>query len=341
MTNSPVLRIQALGFPWQTQDPFLFCVYHADDYPEGNEQMGPNVSLAGRKLGQDFVIKDGFRMYHGQTVPGFPAHPHCGFETVTIVQKGLVDHSDSLGATARFGHGDAQWITTGKGLQHSEMFPLVKQDEPNPLVLFQLWLNLPRVAKSADPYFKMLWADTIPTVEQTDENGKRISVDLIAGTLGNISAPAPNPDSWAAKPANELAIFAIRLEAGARWTLPTASAEANRSLYFYEGDQLQLADRDLGVNQCAELAANAETVIVNGSQDAKLLMLQGRPINEPVAQHGPFVMNTQQEIHEAFQEYQRTQFGGWPYDSHAPVNPREKGRYAQYPDGSIEEPARQ
>ncbi|MEO0728200.1 MAG: pirin-like C-terminal cupin domain-containing protein [Bacteroidota bacterium] len=339
MTTSPILRIMPLGFPWQTQDPFLFCVYHADDYPEGNAEMGPNASLAGRNLGQDFTLRDGWRMYHGETVPGFPAHPHRGFETITIVQKGLVDHSDSLGATARFGHGDVQWITTGKGLQHSEMFPLLKQDEPNPLVLFQIWLNLPRAGKAATPYFKILWADTIPTLEREDQNGKTISIDIIAGELEGTAAPAPTPDSWAADPANELAIFAIRLEAGAQLTLPTASKEANRSLYLYEGDQVEIAGQTIAINQGAALDASQKVTIQNGPTDAKLLFLQGRPIGEPVAQHGPFVMNTQAEIYEAFQDFQRTQFGGWPYDSHAPVHAREKGRFAQFPDGRVEEPS--
>jgi len=126
MNSSPILAVHPLGFPWKTQDPFLFCVYHKDDYPKGNDDLGPAASLAGRNLGQDFVIKDGWRMYHGHKVPGFPSHPHRGFETVTIVNKGFADHSDSLGATARFGEGDVQWLTSGKGLQHSEMFPLLK-----------------------------------------------------------------------------------------------------------------------------------------------------------------------------------------------------------------------
>jgi len=126
MTN-PVIQITPLGFPWETSDPFLFCVHHEDFYPEGNEKMGPKGSLEGRNLGNDFTIKDGYRMYHGETVPGFPAHPHRGFETVTIAQKGLVDHSDSIGAAGRFGDGDVQWMTAGKGVQHSEMFPLLNQ----------------------------------------------------------------------------------------------------------------------------------------------------------------------------------------------------------------------
>src|ERR1700761_8720418 len=98
-TTSAVLSVRPLGFPWETADPFLFCAYHDDAYPRGNGAMGPAVSLAGRDIGQDFSRKDGWSMYHGDGVPGFPAHPHRGFETVTIVRKGLIDHSDSLGAT--------------------------------------------------------------------------------------------------------------------------------------------------------------------------------------------------------------------------------------------------
>src|SRR3954467_6233137 len=107
MTDSAILQIQPLGFPWETADPFLFCVYHDDAYPRGNGRFGPDAALLnGRNLGQDFAGKDGWRMYHGMTVPGFPSHPHRGFETVTIVRKGLIDHADSLGAAARFGGGD-------------------------------------------------------------------------------------------------------------------------------------------------------------------------------------------------------------------------------------------
>ena len=139
----PIIQVGPLSNRWQTLDPFLFCVHHDDAYPAGNEALGPAASLAGRNIGQDFAGIDGWRMYHGTTVPGFPQHPHRGFETVTFVRRGFIDHSDSLGATARFGRGDVQWLTAGKGIVHSEMFPLLERDEPNTTELFQIWLNLP------------------------------------------------------------------------------------------------------------------------------------------------------------------------------------------------------
>ena len=149
MGNKSIIRIRDLGFQWKTNNPFLFCVHHKDAYPRGNGEMGPDASLAGRRIGNDFTVKDGWRMYHGRLIPGFPQHPHRGFETITIVLEGLVDHADSLGAAGRYGHGDIQWMTAGAGIQHCEMFPLVNQDRDNPLELFQIWLNLPKKGISA------------------------------------------------------------------------------------------------------------------------------------------------------------------------------------------------
>ena len=87
MEHDPVIRTLSLGFPWETRDPFLFCVHHQDFYPRGNADLGPAASLQGRSIGQDFTLRDGWRMYHGDTVPGFPGHPHRGFETVTVVRR--------------------------------------------------------------------------------------------------------------------------------------------------------------------------------------------------------------------------------------------------------------
>src|SRR5213594_744077 len=133
MSDDPVRKVKPLGFPWETADPFLFCVHHQDHYPAGNAEMGPAASLDGHALGEDFAPSSEWRMYHGGVVPGFPQHPHRGFETVTIMRHGYIDHSDSLGATARFGPGDVQWLTAGRGIVHAEMFPLLNREGPNPL----------------------------------------------------------------------------------------------------------------------------------------------------------------------------------------------------------------
>src|SRR6266481_2679709 len=197
--DDPVLESAPLGFQWATIDPFLFCVHHLDHYPAGNAEMGPDASLAGRDLGMDMTGRDGWRMYHGTTVPGFPQHPHRGFETVTYVRRGLVDHSDSLGATARFGRGDVQWLTAGKGIVHCEMFPLVDRDAPNPCELFQIWLNLPAADKLVDPYFTMFWDDDIPRVVAKDDDGRTTRVTVIAGPLDDARPPTPPPSSWASR----------------------------------------------------------------------------------------------------------------------------------------------
>jgi redox-sensitive bicupin YhaK (pirin superfamily) len=337
MTSDPVLDIGPLGFPWQAQDPFLFCAYHDDAYPEGNEAMGPARSLEGRDIGQDFTVKDGWRMYHGSTVPGFPSHPHRGFETVTIVRRGFIDHSDSLGAAARFGEGDVQWLTAGRGIVHSEMFPLRNRDAPNPLELFQIWLNLPALSKMAEPHFKMLWSEDIPRVTFADGEGGQTVVTLIAGRIGDIQPPAPPPDSWATRPEDDVTIMTITITPGAEWTLPAAANPRSlRTLYFFKGARATIGTRGVVAPAMIRLRSDIDVGIVNDHQEAEFLLLQGVPIDEPVAQAGPFVMNTDAEVQQAFADYRRTQFGTWPFDRRDPVHPREQGRFARHVDGRVE-----
>ena len=335
--SNPVLSISPLGFPWQTIDPFLFCVYHDDAYPKGDEQMGPDASLKGRTLGQDFAGKDGWRMYHGHTVPGFPSHPHRGFETVTIVRRGRIDHSDSLGATARFGGGDVQWLTAGRGVVHSEMFPLLSQTESNPLELFQIWLNLPARKKMSAPYFTMLWSEDIPRQTFADSAGGKTDVTCIAGRIATLSPLSPPPDSWASEPDSDVAIWTINMAAGARWTLPAATgAGTRRQLYFFKGANLSLGGQVIPAGSAVELNASADVELVNGDANCEMLLLQGRPINEPVAQYGPFVMNSDAEIKQAFMDFRKDQFGGWPWPVNDPVHPREQERFARHADGRVE-----
>lgn len=336
MNNKIISNIQPLGFTWQTKNPFLFCVHHLDNYPPGNDQLGPNASLKGRNLGQDFTLKDGWRMYHGETIPGFPTHPHRGFETVTIVLQGFVDHSDSHGAAGRYGNGDVQWMTAGSGLQHSEMFPLLNKKENNPCELFQIWLNLPKANKFCKPYFKMLWKEEIPVIKELDENGKLIEVRIIAGRIGEVKAPAPAPNSWASDKNNGVAIWLIKLEANSKWNIPAASNEVYRSLYFYKGLSLKIAGVDISNYHSVELLSDQDVSIDNGKDDSFLLLLQGCPIDEPVIQYGPFVMNSKEEITQAFDDFNKTHFGGWPWPKYDNVHPISKGRFAKYSDGKEE-----
>lgn len=334
---NPVKGVKPMGFQWETADPFLFCVHHEDFFPAGNEQMGPPAAkLKGRQMGDDFIIKDGFRMYHGNVVPGFPGHPHRGFETITVVRKGLVDHADSMGAAGRYGNGDVQWMTAGKGVQHSEMFPLLKKDKDNPLELFQIWLNLPAKNKMVDPHFKMLWGEDIPKYKHADKAGKKTTVEVIAGILGNKKAPVPPPDSWASNTEHHVAVWNIKMEAGATWTLPKTAAGVNRNLYFYQGEQLELGGQVVKSYQAIELVSDKDVVIHNGNTEAGILLLQGKPIGEQVIQYGPFVMNTKEEINKAFEDYHKTKFGGWPWSRYDQVHPRDKGRFARHADGREE-----
>ena len=342
MKSNAIIATSPLGFPWQTIDPFLFCVYHDDAYPKANESMGPAASLAGRDMGQDFAGKDGWRMYHGMTVPGFPAHPHRGFETVTIVRHGFIDHSDSLGATARFGAGDTQWLTAGQGIVHAEMFPLRERDAGNPLELFQIWLNLPARLKMVAPHFTMLWSEDIPRQTVTDASGNETEVVCIAGrSPGSAQVPLPPPpNSWASQADADVAIWTIRMSPNARWTLPAANGVGvKRCLYFFKGGNVIIDGERLAAPAAIELNASEEAALANGTETSEFLLLQGRPINEPVAQHGPFVMNTHAEIQQAFADYRRTGFGGWPWQSDAPVLSREQGRFARHADGRVEDRA--
>jgi len=332
MNNAAIKSIKPLILPWETQDPFIFCSYHYDEFPGGNENMEPNASLEGRRLGQDFASKDGWNMYHGANVPGFPAHPHSGFETVSVVTKGMVDHSDSLGGKGRFGNGDVQWLTSGKGVQHAEMFPLLNADK-NTFEIFQLWLNLPKKSKKVDPYYQMLWSEDIPKIKFTDGNGNKTEVDLIAGKLNGQTALSPNPDSWAADPENKVQIWTLKLEPNANYVIEGINEDVTRTLYFYNGNSIAINETEVNEKRLIHLNSTEEIQIQNSSEIAYLFFLQGKPINEPLVQHGPFVANSQEGIQETMQAYRKTQFGGWPYSTNEPVHDKKIGRFAKFANG--------
>jgi redox-sensitive bicupin YhaK (pirin superfamily) len=336
-TERPIISDNALGFTWATEDPFLFCVHHHDVYPAGNSTLGLDKEhLTGRPIGQDFQQRDGFRMYHGSSVPGFPVHPHCGFETITIVRKGFIDHSDSLGAAARFGEGDVQWMTAGKGIQHSEMFPLLNSEDNNELELFQIWMNLPAKSKMATPHFEMYWAEKISKQEESKETEFGTHIDVIAGSWKGTTALLPPPNSWAADPSNEVAIYHLVIDSQGQTQLPQASSSCRRQLFIYEGEELEINGKAIKAGRSVQVRPEVLTKLKNrSSKEVKVLILQGKPISEAVVQHGPFVGNEQKDIINAFERFQSGEFGQWDWPNNEPVHSSDAGRFAKYPDGKF------
>ena len=338
------------GMQWETQDPFEFFAFHADVYPGGDGKTGALRDSArrlhGRHIGSDFSMQDGFSMYHGTSgVPGFPQHPHYGFETLTIVTKGLVDHSDSLGCGGRFGNGDVQWMTAGAGVQHSEMFPLLST-ETNPTEVMQIWVNLPKKSKMAPPHYAMLWREDLQALRAAEQakGGPDALTVADPALVAAGSALSPPPNSWASDPANHFVVRKIFLKRGEAYTLPalpagvTAPQDVSRSLYFIAGGQLTVDGREHKVRTGFELDPTRDAALTHsGAETSVLLLLQGRRIQEPKMQQGPFFGSTREDLEEAMQRYRRTQFGGWPWDSNEPTYALDAKRFSVYTDGRREE----
>jgi quercetin 2,3-dioxygenase len=320
-------------------DPYLARMYHIEYYPEGNGQMGvPKKYLEGKNIGSDFDETAEWRMYHGEEVPGFPYHPHRGFETITIVMQGYIDHFDSSGLACRYGYGDVQWMTAGSGLQHSETFPLVHDDKKNTLELFQVWLNLTSDKKLVKPHYQMFWAEEIPVAVEENESGSKAVIKVIAGAYKGKKSLDPNPDSWANDSNHHVGILQIHMEPGSQFSLPAVSTTLNRNLYFYRGSDLTIDETRIKSGSSIKLAGDREITVLNGDTEGYLLLLEGEPLKEPVVNYGPFVMNTREEIEQAYKDYQENQFGGWPWDRKDPVNPKEMSRFAKYGNEKIEYP---
>ena len=325
--------------PWPTVDPFLFCVHHNDNYPLAKIDLSPNSSLSGRNMGNDFSNKDGWSMYHGEKIPGFPRHPHRGFETLTVVSKGIIDHADSLGASARYGDGDAQWLTAGDGINHSEMFPLFDQKRNNKLDFFQIWLNLPSYNKRVEPNFEMYWKEDIPKVSGDMYGNKNSEVEIIAGDFLRVLAPIAPNNSWANDKKNDVAVWIIRLDENGEFSIPKTKSGADRNLYTLKNSDLKIDDQKIFASSMVSLNASKKTSIKNLGKKTKLLMLQGVPINEPIVKYGPFVMNTKSEIEQAFYDYKQTEFGGWKWGDSDPVHGLKKEKFAKLASGKIIKPS--
>ncbi|BBC71801.1 quercetin 2,3-dioxygenase [Altererythrobacter sp. B11] len=224
-------------------------------------------------------------------IAGFPEHPHRGFETVTIMIDGAMKHGDNKGHSGVIEAGGIQWMTAGRGILHSEM-PVM---EDGRLWGFQLWINLPAASKMVEPSYQEFSAAGIPHVDFTGG-----TVRVLAGTLSSgLEGPARSA-------ATDPLLLDITLAPGATFEEPLP-ADRNAILAVYQG-QVEVAgtavhDPDLAVLDEGDLVR-----VVAGAEGARLLLIAARPLNEPVARYGPFVMNTPQEIQQAFADFQSGRF---------------------------------
>ena len=238
-----------------------------------------------------FLMLDAFRNENAEDyIGGFPNHPHRGFETITYMIAGRMRHKDSVGNEGLLGPGGAQWMTTGSGLIHSEL----PEQEEGLMEGFQLWLNLPAKNKMVAPSYRDIPSAAIP--EFTTDDGVRVRVLAGAshGTVGAVERPDTEP-----------LYLDVHLPAGSRFAQPLAAGH-NAFIYTYRGSvrvgeaaKTVVPDRHMGL-----LANDGDEVCLEAIDEARCLIISGKPLGEPIAQHGPFVMNTSEELHQAVRDYQ-------------------------------------
>ena len=237
-----------------------------------------------------FLMLDAFGTDNpGDYIGGFPDHPHRGFETVSYMLDGRMRHRDSAGHEGLVGPGGVQWMTAGRGLVHSEM----PEQQAGRMEGFQLWLNLPARDKMREPWYRDIPAHEIP---EAAAPGVRVRV-ITGQALGVAGAMQ--------REVTEPLLLDLHLEPGAAFEQPLAAA-VNAFVYVYRG-ALRIAGTPVPQQRMAILAnaPQADGVVLSAdAAGARALLIAGRPLNEPIAQHGPFVMNTQQEIFQAVADFQ-------------------------------------
>lgn len=238
-----------------------------------------------------FLLLDEFRSDDADDyIAGFPDHPHRGFETVTYMLAGAMQHKDNQGNTGVLGPGSVQWMTAGRGIVHSEM----PQQEDGLMWGFQLWVNLPASDKMPDPRYQDIPAADVPEVQLGDDVTVRIVAGEFEGVRGPISGVATDPR-----------YFDVRVSAGGQGTIPVPEFHS-AFVYVYDGS-IDIGDVTVTRGQIALLGAG-ETIGYRVGGGARSLVVAGRPLKEPVARYGPFVMNTDAEIRQAVFDYQAGRF---------------------------------
>ena len=228
---------------------------------------------------------------------GVDEHPHRGFETVTISYQGSVDHRDSGGNSGTINPGDVQWMTAASGVVHEEKHGKEFTAKGGDFEMVQLWVNLPAAHKMSKPRYQALASASIPRVEL----GTGAYARIIAGELNGVKVPA--------KTFTPVNVFDVRLGANARGELSLPAGQ-NSAIVLLRGEVVVNGAATLkGTAQAAPLSTSGETVLLEAKAESLVLVLGGEPINEPVASYGPFVMNTQAELRQAFEDYRAGKMG--------------------------------
>jgi redox-sensitive bicupin YhaK (pirin superfamily) len=237
-----------------------------------------------------FLLLDEFRSDNpSDYLAGFPDHPHRGFETVTYMLAGRMRHGDNQGNQGLLGPGSVQWMTAGRGIVHSE-FP---EQQEGLMWGFQLWVNLPRTEKMTAPRYQDIQADRIPEVELGPGARARVLVGSVNGVAGPVTDVATEP-----------VYFDLHLDAGASYVAELPDGH-NVFAYVYQGEaKVGASGTSIARGEMALTSLGTSLPVTAGAEGARLIVVGGRPLKEPIARYGPFVMNTAEEIRQAFADYQ-------------------------------------
>jgi hypothetical protein len=252
------------------------------------EQLSPFLLL-------DYAGPESFQPT--ETPRGVGEHPHRGFETVTIVYDGVVAHRDSAGNAGVIGPGDVQWMTAASGIVHEEMHERAWAKKGGTLHAIQLWVNLPKTHKMSKPGYQTLLSEDIPTVELDGGAGR---LRVIAGEFRSAKGPA--------KTFTPVHLYDLRMTAGHRAEI-TVPAGFNTAVFVLQGNVSVNGSGPVREAELARLGAAGERIVIDAASDAIILVLGGEAIREPIARYGPFVMNTQEELAQAVDDYRMGRMG--------------------------------
>ena len=225
-------------------------------------------------------------------IAGFPSHPHRGFETVTYMLDGRMRHRDNAGNEGLLESGSVQWMTAGRGIVHSEM----PEQDHGLMRGFQLWVNLPAKDKMSAPRYQDIAPEKIPSVEPAAGVRVRVVAGELLGARGPVSGVATEP-----------VYLDVALEPGAQVEIPVPATH-NAFAYVFEGDGVQVGNETLARSELGVLSPGDSVALIASDKPARVLVVAGKPLNEPVAKYGPFVMNTPEQIMQAMQDYQAGRF---------------------------------